>query len=118
MRAETAAAKNIQSISDLAKDPQIRLGLSHEFLGRQDGWPGLKATYALPQPDPRGLDHGLAYEALAKGEVDVIDLYTTDAKIARYGVMVLDDDRKFFPRYDAVLLHRADAPSLYPQAFA
>ena len=118
MRAGTAAAKNIRSLSDLAGHREIRLGLSHEFLGRQDGWPGLKAAYALPQPDPRGLDHGLAYEALAKGEVDVIDLYTTDAKIARYAVMVLDDDRKFFPRYDAVILHRADAPALHAKAFA
>ena len=118
MRAQTAAAKNVRSLSDLAKNPSIRLGLSHEFLARQDGWPGLKAAYALPQPDPRGLDHGLAYEALARGEVDVIDLYTTDAKIARYAVMVLDDDRKFFPRYDAVILHRIDAPSLHAKAFA
>jgi osmoprotectant transport system permease protein len=116
MRADTAAAKNIKSLSDLAHHPGIRLGLSHEFLGRQDGWPGLKAAYALPQPDPRGLDHGLAYEALAKDEVDVIDLYTTDAKIARYGVTVLDDDRHFFPRYDAVILHRAPGsdPALTP----
>ena len=118
MRAQIAAAKNVKSISDLARHPGIRLGLSHEFLGRQDGWPGLKAAYALPHPDPRGLDHGLAYEALAKGEVDVIDLYTTDAKIARYGVTVLDDDRGFFPRYDAVILHRIDAPSLPAKAFA
>jgi len=118
MRAQAAAAANIQGISDLARHPQVRLGLSHEFLGRQDGWPGLKAAYALPQPDPRGLDHGLAYEALAKGEVDVIDLYTTDAKIARYGVKVLEDDRHFFPRYDAVILHRTDAPALHAKAFA
>ena len=118
IRGETAAAKRIGKVSDLARAPTIRLGLSHEFLGRQDGWPGLKAAYGLLQPDPRGLDHGLAYEALAKGEVDVIDLYTTDAKIARYAVMVLDDDRKYFPRYDAVILHRIDAPSLHPGAFA
>jgi osmoprotectant transport system permease protein len=118
MRSETAAAKGMRNISDLAKDPAIRLGLSHEFLGRQDGWPGLKAAYVLPHPDPRGLDHGLAYEALARGEVDVIDLYTTDAKIARYGVKVLDDDRGFFPRYDAVILHRLDAPSAHAKAFA
>ena len=118
MRAQDASAKGIASIGDLAKNPAVRLGLSHEFLGRQDGWPGLKAAYALPQPDPRGLDHGLAYEALAKREVDVIDLYATDAKIARYAVKVLDDDRKFFPRYDAVILHRLDAPATHAKAFA
>jgi osmoprotectant transport system permease protein len=118
MQSVTASSKAVKSISDLARHPDIRLGLSHEFLGREDGWPGLKAAYALPQADPRGLDHGLAYEALARGEVDVIDLYTTDAKIARYAVRVLDDDRRFFPRYDAVILHRADAPSRHAKAFA
>jgi osmoprotectant transport system permease protein len=103
-------------ISDLARHPELRLGLSHEFLGRRDGWPGLSSAYRLPQR-PRGLDHGLAYEALAAGEVDVIDLYSTDAKIERYGIAVLADDRAFFPRYDAVLLYRADAPRRFPAAF-
>ena len=107
---------DIESISDLAKLPQARIGLSHEFLGRRDGWPGLSQAYALPQ-QPRGLDHGLAYEALAAGEVDVIDLYSTDAKIERYRIRVLRDDRRFFPSYDALLLHRIDAPARFPAAF-
>jgi osmoprotectant transport system permease protein len=107
----------IKTISELAKQPELRIGLSHEFLGRGDGWPGLKQAYRLPQ-SPRGLDHGLAYEALASGEIDVMDLYSTDAKIERYRITVLDDDRHFFPSYEAVLLHRADAPGRYPAAFA
>ncbi len=118
MRAETAAKAGAARISDLRRFPDLALGLSHEFLGRQDGWPGLKAAYGLPHAHPRGLDHGLAYEALAKDEVAVIDLYTTDAKIARYGVKILEDDRAFFPRYDAVVLHRAQAPARHPRAFA
>jgi osmoprotectant transport system permease protein len=117
MRREVAKARSIATLSDLARHRDIRLGLSHEFLGRKDGWPGLKARYGMAQPDPRGLDHGLAYEALAKGEVDVIDLYTTDAKIERYGILTLEDDRNFFPRYDAVILYRADARSRMPEAF-
>jgi len=107
----------LRTISDLAKRPEARVGLSHEFLGRRDGWPGLKQAYRLPQT-PRGLDHGLAYEALAAGELDVIDLYSTDAKIERYRITVLQDDRHFFPSYDAVLLYRADAPKRFPEAFA
>ena len=106
----------IARISELAGRPELRIGLSHEFLGRRDGWPGLKQAYRLPH-SPRGLDHGLAYEALATGELDVIDLYSTDAKIERYGIKVLEDDRKFFPSYEAVLLHRADAPQRFPGAF-
>jgi osmoprotectant transport system permease protein len=77
----------------------------------------MKAAYGLPQ-SPRGLDHGLAYEALAAGQVQAIDLYTTDAKIAREGVRVLEDDKAFFPRYDAVVLHRIDAIQRHPRAFA
>jgi osmoprotectant transport system permease protein len=107
----------LRTISDLAARPELRIGLSHEFLGRRDGWPALKAAYRLPH-SPRGLDHGLAYEALAAGELDVIDVYTTDAKIERYRIRVLEDDRRFFPSYEAVLLHRADAPSRFAQAFA
>jgi osmoprotectant transport system permease protein len=113
-----AKAKGIATLSDLANHPGVSLGLSHEFLGREDGWPGLRAAYGLKQRDPRGLDHGIAYEALAAGQVEAIDLYTTDAKIARLGIRVLADDRHFFPRYDAVVLHRLDAPARHPKAFA
>ncbi|MDE2299923.1 MAG: ABC transporter permease subunit [Burkholderiales bacterium] len=104
-----AAALGITRISDLRK-PQaqaLRLGLSHEFLERGDGWPALKAAYRLPMAAPDGLDHGLAYEALRAGKVDVIDIYTTDAKVGRYKLRVLQDDLGFFPKYDAVLLMRA-----------
>ena len=106
----------LNAISDLKSRPALRIGLSHEFLGRRDGWPGLKQAYGLPHT-PRGLDHGLAYEALAAGEIDVIDLYSTDAKIERYRIRVLEDDRRFFPSYDAVLLHRIDLPGKFPSAF-
>src|SRR5687767_6330812 len=112
MRRKDAERLGVRKVSDLAKHAALRFGLSHEFLGRRDGWPGLQAAYRLPQK-PRGLDHGIAYEALAAGEIDVMDLYTTDAKIERYGVVALDDDRAFFPAYDAVLLYRADIPKRF-----
>jgi osmoprotectant transport system permease protein len=117
MRREVARAKSIATLSDLARHRDIRMGLSHEFLARTDGWPGLKKAYDMRQPDPRGLDHGLAYEALRSGEVDVIDLYTTDAKIERYDIIALEDDRRYFPRYDAVILHRVDLRSKFPRAY-
>ena len=110
MRREVAQRLGVKTISGLAKHAQLRIGLSHEFLGRADGWPGLQAAYRLPQK-PRGLDHGIAYEALAAGEIDVMDLYTTDAKIERYAIVALEDDRNFFPAYDAVLLYRAEVAS-------
>ncbi len=116
VRGEVAARLKLRRVSDLKAHPELRLGFGHEFLGRRDGWPGLSAAYGLPQR-PRGLDHGLAYEALAAGEVDVIDLYSTDAKIERYGIVTLEDDRAFFPAYDAVLLHRVDVPRRFPRAW-
>ncbi len=71
----------------------------------------------MPFATPRGLDHGLAYEAIVEHQVDAIDVYSTDAKIDRYGLTVLADDRNYFPRYDAVLLYRADLPQRFPQAW-
>jgi osmoprotectant transport system permease protein len=97
----------VRRISDLAAQPSLRLGLSHEFLVRGDGWPALRSAYALPTAPGSGLDHGLAYDALAAGQVDVIDVYSTDAQIGRRHLRVLQDDRGFFPKYDAVLLMRS-----------
>ena len=118
MREDRARALGIRTLSDLAKHPGLKLGLTQEFIGRADGWPGLKAAYRLPVDAPSGLDHGLAYEAIAAGKIDVMDIYTTDAKIERFQLLALEDDRKFFPRYDAVLLYRADAPQRFPEAWA
>jgi osmoprotectant transport system permease protein len=118
VRAADARAKSIARISDLKTHPQLRLGLSQEFLGRADGWPGLVRTYGFNIPPPKGIDHGLAYEAIANGQVDLIDIYSTDAKLDKYQLMVLADDAGFFPRYDAVLLYRADLPTRFPQAWA
>ena len=107
----------IRTLTDLARHPELMLGLSQEFLNRKDGWPALKGAYGLPFA-PRGLDHGLAYEALAAGHIDVMDIYSTDAKIARYGLRVLTDDKKFFPEYAAVLLYRSDLPQRLPKTWA
>lgn len=110
------ADSDLTTLSQLAARAQLRLGLSHEFIGRADGWPGLASAYRLGQ-QPVGLDHGIAYEALAAKQVDVIDIYSTDAKIARYKLKVLADDRAYFPRYDAVLLYRLDLPARFPKAW-
>ena len=108
MREADAARLGIATISELAaKAPALKPGLSHEFIARADGWPALQRAYGLKQQAGSGLDHGLAYQALANAQVDLIDVYTTDAQLARQPVRVLRDDRGFFPRYDAVLLMRA-----------
>lgn len=116
MREADAARLGIASLSGLARLPadqlaRLRTGLSHEFLVRADGWPALKRHYALPLQEGPALDHGLAYQALAQGQVDLIDVYSTDAQIGRLKLRVLQDDRAFFPRYDAVLLMRSSLPA-------
>jgi len=118
LRGDDARAKGIAKLSDLKPHPELRLGLSQEFIGRADGWPGLKRAYELPFETPRGIDHGLAYEAIAQKQIDAIDIYSTDAKIDKYGLTVLADDRNYFPRYDAVLLYRADLPQRLPKTWA
>jgi osmoprotectant transport system permease protein len=102
-------------LSELA-GRDLKFGLSHEFIGRVDGWQGLAQRYGLTQR-PEGLDHGIAYEALKRRQVDVIDVYSTEARIGQYGLRVLEDDRAYFPRYDAVLLYRLEAAKRFPAAW-
>ncbi len=118
MRETDAAARGMRRMSDLGVGRELRLGLSQEFMNRRDGWPALRAAYGLTALPVRGLDHGLAYDALTRGQVDVIDVYATDAGIIRHGLRVLTDDRGFFPRYDAVLLYRSDLPQRHPAGWA
>ena len=118
MREERAQALGIRTLSDLLRHPEVKPGLSQEFIGRADGWPALKAAYGYAFETPSGLDHGLAYEALAAGKIDLMDIYTTDAKIERYKLRVLEDDRKVFPRYDAILLYRLDVPQRFPKQWS
>jgi osmoprotectant transport system permease protein len=109
MRAEKAQQLNITSIGDLINHPQLRFGLSHEFLGRKDGWPAIRQAYELTHSNTLGLDHGLSYKALEKGQVDVIDAYTTDAALSNSSLVLLEDSKGFFPTYEAILLYRIDA---------
>ena len=117
VRREVATKLGLSKVSDLVAHPELRVALSHEFMGRRDGWPGLAERYGLHPAVLQAFDHALAYEALNRGEADVIDVYTTDAKIARFDLVVLADDRHFFPPYEAVLVYRSDVLKRVP-AFA
>jgi osmoprotectant transport system permease protein len=118
MREGRAAELGISTIGDLAWHPELKFGLSNEFLDRKDGWPMLRQAYGLPQKNVTGLDHDLAYRALADGSIEATDLYSTDAEIAYYKLRVLRDDRHAFPEYDAVLLYRLDLAKRSPAAVA
>ena len=118
MQRAVARKLSVTRVSDLVSHPGLRLAFSNEFLDRVDGWPGLRAAYGLPQTDVRGMDHDLAYRALAAGSIDVTDLYSTDAEIAYYDLLALQDDRHYFPDYDAVFLCRADVAREVREALA
>ena len=115
LRAEQADRLGINTIADLRGHQQLRFGFSNEFMDRADGWPGLREAYGLTGAQGNGLDHMLAYRGLAAGALDVIDLYRTDAEIAHYQLRVLDDDRAYFPRYEAVFIYRADLAQRAPE---
>jgi osmoprotectant transport system permease protein len=108
MRRETAERLRIQRISDLKAHPELRVGITHEFRGRKDGWEPLSTRYGLRLHDVRSVDHAIGYAALADGSIDVKDAYSTDAKIAAHDLVVLADDLRFFPQYRAVYLYRLD----------
>ncbi|HET7675963.1 MAG TPA: glycine betaine ABC transporter substrate-binding protein [Gammaproteobacteria bacterium] len=118
MREDEAAKLGIRSISDLQRYPQLRFGFSNEFMSRGDGWPGLQRAYGLPQTQVRGLEHELAYRALASGAIALTDVYSTDANILYYHLRVLRDDRNYFPDYRAVFLYRDDLATRAPQVVA
>jgi osmoprotectant transport system permease protein len=110
MQRATAERLGIRSVSDLRNHPNLRIATSNEFLRRSDGWPGLKKRYQLPQ-QAIGIDHDLGYRGLDAGSIDVLALYTTDAGIRQYDLLMLDDDRRYFPPYQAVILSRQQLPA-------
>ncbi len=105
---------SLRKISDLRRYPDLEIGFTNEFLDRADGWPGLRMHYSLPHQNVRGLDHDLAYKGLVSGSIHVIDMYSTDAEIAQYDLVELEDDADYFPVYDAVILYRLNLTDNMP----
>jgi osmoprotectant transport system permease protein len=118
VKPELADKLGLKTLSDLARHEKLRFGFSNEFMDRGDGWPSLKRHYTLPQRNVKGLDHDLAYRGLDSGDIDAIDVYTTDAEIAYYGLRILEDDQRYFPTYDAVILYRTALGGTAPKFVA
>ncbi|HEY0158117.1 MAG TPA: glycine betaine ABC transporter substrate-binding protein [Thermoanaerobaculia bacterium] len=109
VRKADAQKYGLRTVSDLARMPNIRPGFGYEFTERPDGWAGLKKAYGLNvATQPRTMDLGLTYKALASGEVDLIAGNSTDGLIDPLGLLVLEDDRRYFPPYEAVVVARKD----------
>lgn len=100
----------ITRISDLIDHPDLRVGLSYEFIDRQDGWNKLAPFYKLPQ-QVFALEHGLAYQAIRENKIDVTDAYSTDGEIKKYDLVLLEDDLHFFPDYQAVSFYSQSLPA-------
>jgi osmoprotectant transport system permease protein len=118
IKEELADRLKLRTISDLRHHPELVFGFGNEFMDRADGWPGLQQHYQLPHRNVRGLDHDLAYRGIESGALQVTDLYVTDAEIAYYKLRALEDDRHYFPVYDAVILYRADLEQRAPEVVA
>ena len=116
VRDEQAQQLGLQRIGDL-QEQNLTAAFSHEFLQREDGWPGLAQRYNLRQPT-KGIEHGLAYQAIADGAIDVTDAYSTDGELQRYQLRILQDDLGYFPEYRAATLVQTSASQQLRQALA
>jgi osmoprotectant transport system permease protein len=98
---------NLSKISDLKNTPNLSIAVSYEFLKRKDGWENLTAVYGLTNK-PVGIEHGLAYDALDAGKIELTDVYSTDGEIPKYDLTILEDDKNFFPKYFGVPFYRRE----------
>jgi osmoprotectant transport system permease protein len=103
----TAERLGLKRISDLNRHPDLRFGFSNEFKNRPDGWIGLAKTYGL-SARPVGMEHAYTYPAIHNNEIDITDGYSTDGEIKKFDLVLLEDDRRFFPQYLAFPFVRGD----------
>lgn len=117
VRGEDARRYNIQTLSEATQyTPQWRGGFGYEFLEREDGFPGLAKTYGLRfAKSPQIMDLGLIYRALIQKQVDMVAGNSTDGQISRLGLVVLKDDKRYFPPYETVPIVRQEILKKYPE---
>lgn len=123
LRRELAETLGLSKTSELARLPEevrqnIRAAFSYEFLNRADGYPAAAQAYGFEFDQVRAVEHAVTYEALRSGSIDLSVAYTTDAKLIEYGLQVLEDDKNFFPEYDAIVLTRAQFVEDHPEVWA
>lgn len=111
-----AEEHQLRTISDLVPlAPTLEAGFGYEFIDRPDGLPGLRSAYGLELGTVQGLQQTLKYQAVAEGALDLLDVYTTDGRLLVHDLVVLEDDRGFFPPYEAAALARGETLERYPQ---
>ncbi|MDX1411924.1 MAG: glycine betaine ABC transporter substrate-binding protein [Nitrospirales bacterium] len=111
-----AQKRHLRTLSDLANvSSSLKAGLGYEFVNRADGLPGLQQRYGIQFKDVVTMQQSLKYQATESGGVDVLDVYTTDGRLAVYDFVVLEDDRRFFPSYEAAVLIRGQTLDRIPE---
>jgi osmoprotectant transport system substrate-binding protein len=120
VRGEDARRLHLKTLTDAARyTPQWRAGFGYEFMERPDGYSGMARVYGLQfVASPRILDLGLLYRALLDKQVDLVAGNSTDGLLAARDLIVLEDDKHYFPPYEAVPIVREDSLARYPQARA
>lgn len=114
-----AEERNLATLSDLAAvSADLDAAFGYEFTERDDGLPGLRAVYGLEFASVQPMQQALKYQAAGAGRVDVLDVYTTDGRLLTYDLVVLRDDRDFFPPYEAAPLVRGETLRRYPEVGA
>ncbi len=113
---ETAQKYNLATISDLTRvSNDLIIAPTLEFINREDGLPGLEKEYGLSFKDTIGIDGSPRYTALQNNNAQVIDAFTTDGLLKKFNLVVLEDDKNFFPPYYAIPLVRSDTLKEYPE---
>lgn len=116
MKEEVANELGIEKISDLKEyAADFSFAATQEFIERDDGYSGMKEVYGFEFKDARGMDPGLLYTAIDEGQVDVSVAFATDGRIPAFNLMILEDDKNYFPPYDAAVLIRNDTLEKYPE---
>ncbi len=113
---ETAEQYNLKTVSDMAAvADQLTVAGSYVFTERADGYPGLSAHYGFEFKDVRGVEPALLHAVLEQGDVDVISAFATDGQIAAFQRVILEDDKQFFPPYDAAVVARGEILDAHPE---
>ena len=120
IRGEDARRLNLKSMSDAASHaPQWRAGFGYEFMERLDGYEGLARIYGLRFAEPpRILDLGLLYRALLEKQVDLVAGNSTDGLLSARDLVILADDKHYFPPYEAVPIIRSETEARHPEVGA
>ncbi len=113
---ETAEEYDLETTSDLAEvGDELVLGADHTFTERDDGYPGLSERYDFDFKEVKGMEPALMYQAIDQGDVDVIAGYTTEGRIIAFDLVILEDDKDFFPPYDAAPIIRNEVLEEHPE---